>query len=559
MPRRYLDNAGLFDPVSPFDMYDLAGTYTYSSPDEVVKTNNTTTTATRTTAKPRRTTKKRRTNTGSNIIRNHDSVWDYKIQNGKLLTRRKTSDGNWIDITNNDEARQRIEQFTGRSIGSKQNASNNSSQSSKPANVSKPDNSSQSQPSKSASTAQTQQTSRPAVTQPTRQQVARQDSTRRDTTVTSQPRSLARTPASNVEPDWQNMTDAEVQAYFSNSPLGGVTKVGKGNSNKRTQLLNDADLRANGWSWASGPDEYRDTNSGELEYSANRKTAAGDKVLIDSNGKLVPTSEVNRYINRGRIPLSISDYDLQFYQPQSENGTLRDVRRAQDIRRNRDFDRQRNIGLAAMVGAPVLAGSIATAPAATLLGLAGSELIGDGFGGTWQHATGRSWEESLAGRDATGQFYAGMLQPGRIIGGIMGAGVANATTPQRQAVVDAISARLPKSNIRGARLSLAMNKALNNNKLNAQDKRILRESVPYLFEPIRKTPMSITHPLNYGNYNYINPALAETMTAGPYAIPNYTNGVPFGVPIPRNIWGEMRWLPGDPLNRGSRVPYLNVP
>lgn len=525
-------------PMSPFSTEEYAPT--------IVETQSRPTRTRRKQSKP-----KPKRNDG--IIRNHDSVWDYKIQDGKLLTRRKTSEGRWYDITSNDEARQRIESFTGRSIGSEQNTTSKSN------TTTTPSNSSQSQPSRPASTAQTQQTARPAATQPTRQQAARQDSTRRDTTAIPQSRSLATTRGSNTEPDWQNMTDAEVQAYFANSPLGGVTKTSKGNSNKKTQLLSDADLRANGWYWSDvAPGKTNDVTTALFD-DANRRTNAGEKILLDSEDRIVPKSDVNRYINRGRIPLYISDYDAQFYQPQSEAGTIADIRRAQDARRNRDFDNQRNMGLAAMFGAPILAGSLATAPAATLLALGGSELVGAGFEGAWKHGTGKSWAESLGGNDPNAQFYANMIQPGRIIGGTLGAGVANATQPARQAIIDAISARLPKPNVRGARLSLAMNKALNNKKLNAQDKRILKESVPYLFEPSRKTPTSITYPLNYGNYNYMNPAFAETMTAGPYAIPNYTNGIPFGVPIPKNIWGEMQWLPADPLNRGSRVPYLNVP
>ena len=531
-------------PMSPFSTEEYAPT--------IVETPSRPTRTRRKRSKP-----KPKRNDG--IIRNHDSVWDYKIQDGKLLTRRKTSDGRWYDITSNDEARQRIEQFTGRSISNKQSASNNSFQTSKPTNTTKLSNSSQSQSSKPASTAQTQQTARPAATQPTRQQIARQDSTRRNTTAIPQSRSLATTRGSNTELDWQNMTDDEVQAWFNTYSHGlpEITVEAKGNPNKnKNQLLKQEDLDANGWKWS---DKVRGINDyGPLFEDAYNRTQQGEKILTDIEGRIIPKSEVNRYINRGRIPLYLSDYDAQFYQPQSEAGTIADIRRAQDARRNRDFDNQRNIGLAAMFGAPILAGSLATAPAATLLALGGSELVGAGFEGAWKRGTGKSWAESLGGNDPNAQFYANMIQPGRIIGGTLGAGVANATQPARQAIIDAISARLPKPNVRGARLSLAMNKALNNKKLNAQDKRILKESVPYLFEPSRKTPTSITYPLNYGNYNYMNSAL-ETMTAGPYAIPNYTNGVPFGVPIPKNIWGEMQWLPADPLNRGSRVPYLNVP
>lgn len=415
-------------PMSPFSTEEYAPT--------IVETPSRPTRTRRKQSKP-----KPKRNDG--IIRNHDSVWDYKIQDGKLLTRRKTSDGKWYDITNNEEARQKIESFTGRSIGSKQNTVTNqgSKQATTPRSntTTTPSNSSQSQPSILASTAQTQQITRPAATQPTRQQAARQDSTRRDTTAIPQSRSLATTRGSNTEPDWQNMTDAEVQAYFANSPLGGVTKTSKGNSNKKTQLLSDADLRANGWYWSDvAPGKTNDVTTA-LFYDANRRTKAGEKILLDSEDRIVPKSDVNRYINRGRIPLYISDYDAQFYQPQSENSTLKDVRKAQDIRRNREFDRQRNSALATMFSLPAFGISMASAPAATLLALGGSELVGAGFEGAYKHATGKSWEETLGGTDPNAQFYANMIQPGRLIGGMLGAGVANATAPARQAIGRAVS------------------------------------------------------------------------------------------------------------------------
>lgn len=566
MARRYLDNAGLFDPVSPFDMYDLAGTYTYSSPDEVVRTDSTTTKATRTVTRPRRTTKKRRNNTGSNIIRNHDSVWDYKIQDGKLLTRRKTSDGNWIDITNNEEAKQRIEQFTGRSIGSKQSTSNNSAQSSKPASTTKPSNSSQSQPSRPASTPQTQQTARPAATQPSRQQAARQDSIRRDTTAIPQSRSLATTRGSNTEPDWQNMTDAEVQAYFSNSPLGGVTKTGRGNPNKKTQLLSDADLRANGWHWSNGQD-FADapTTDYNLLESARAK-ADNDNILLDSNGAVVPTSAVNRYINRGRVPLSISDYDAQFYQSQSENGTLRDVRRAQDVRRNQAFDRQRNLALGTMFGLPTLIASGITAPLATLGAVGGGYLASEGMDAI-ARANGRpSWAQYIGGNDPTAQFYASYINPFGILGAVAGGSAGQAMQPAASRVISPvvnkatgylanrfgnIFAKTPYNaaypslaateeteasmalaramedalNPRGTtkQLARAMNRSLKNKDLVRREQQMLAEDVPYLFDP-EMTSSTYYYPLN--------PAM-PARPMGPYGIPNHVNGVPFGTPVPR--------------------------
>jgi len=309
------------------------------------------------------------------------------------------------------------------------------------------------------------------------QTVTRQDSKKRDTTHVQQPvqqRTLAETPANNAEPDWQNMTDAEVAAYFSGSPLGGVTKTAKGNPNKKNQLLSQEDLDANGWKWGypSGNPDINPHNA--LFKNALEKAATQGAVLVNSDGKIVPTSEVHRYINRGRIPLYISDYDAQFYQPQAYNNIEKDIRRAEDRRRNREFDRQRNTALATMFGLPALGVSVAAAPAATLLALGGSELVGAGFEGAWKHATGNTWAQSLEANDPTGEFYADMLQPGRLMGGFLGGYAALATQPTRQAVANAVSTRLPKPNIKGTRLSLAMNKALNNTKLNAQDKRILK-------------------------------------------------------------------------------------
>lgn len=117
MPRGYLDemipvNSGILgqyiSPVGPFrePMYAMVDNDTVAVTPAPTRTRS-------------NKSKKKKTNKPKNdgIIRNHDSVWDYKIQDGKLLTRRKSSDGKWYDITSNDEARSRIESFTGKSIG----------------------------------------------------------------------------------------------------------------------------------------------------------------------------------------------------------------------------------------------------------------------------------------------------------------------------------------------------------------------------------------------------------------------------------------------------------
>lgn len=127
MVRKYLDemvpvNSGIIgqyiSPVGPFSepMYAMVDNDTVAAAPAPTRTRSSK-------------VKKKKSNKPKNdgIIRNHDSVWDYKIQDGKLLTRRKTSDGKWYDITSNDEARSRIESFTGRSIGQSKSQSKSKS------------------------------------------------------------------------------------------------------------------------------------------------------------------------------------------------------------------------------------------------------------------------------------------------------------------------------------------------------------------------------------------------------------------------------------------------
>lgn len=574
MPRGYLDemvpvNSGILgqyiSPVGPFrePMYAMVDNDTVAA------------TSTRTrSSRP----KKKKSNKPKNdgIIRNHDSIWDYKIQDGKLLTRRKSSDGKWYDITNNDEARSRIESFTGRSIGGSSNkqAVNNqttTSQSTQQSQVTQPTRQ-QSQPA-TRQTTNTQSTASTPV-QPARQQtVARQDSTRRNTGSVQQPvqqRSLAQTPANNAEPDWQNMTDAEVAAYFSGSPLAGVTKTAKGNPNKRNQLLSQEDLDANGWKWS---DKIRGINDyGPLFEDAYNRTQQGEKILTDIEGRIIPKSEVNRYINRGRIPLYLSDYDAQFYQPQSENSTLKDVRKAQDIRRNRAFDRERNGYLAATFGLPALIASGVTAPLATIGAVAGSAGMSTIMDGIAEMNGKKSWRETVGGNDPTAQFYADFISPYNVVGGILGGAAGNALQPVANRAVapivnsvrgyltnrfgaipgagrnlyptlgtttenegsmalaaameDALNPRQPgirRGGIGGRRLANAMNKSLTDPALVQREQQMLATDVPYLFDPAMTSS---------GNYLPLNPAMpAEYL--GPYGIPNHVNGVPFGVPVPR--------------------------
>ena len=42
------------------------------------------------------------------VITDHDTQWDYKVVNGKWFTKNKNSGGNWIDISNNAEATNKL-------------------------------------------------------------------------------------------------------------------------------------------------------------------------------------------------------------------------------------------------------------------------------------------------------------------------------------------------------------------------------------------------------------------------------------------------------------------
>lgn len=124
MPRGYLDemipiNSGILgqyvSPVGPFrePMY------------ATVDDGTVVTTPASTRARSSKPKNKKKSNKPKNdgIIRNHDSVWDYKIQDGKLFTRRK-GNNTWIDISDNTEAVNKIQKFTGKTIGQRKSESN---------------------------------------------------------------------------------------------------------------------------------------------------------------------------------------------------------------------------------------------------------------------------------------------------------------------------------------------------------------------------------------------------------------------------------------------------
>lgn len=385
MARIFLDEMGGINqgmlgayglPVSPFSTED------YASPVTETQVRPTRTRRKQSKPKPKR---------NDGIIRNHDSVWDYKIQDGKLLTRRKTSDGKWYDITSNKEARQKIESFTGRSIGSKQNTATN--QGSKQATTPKsnttttPSNSSQSQPSRLSSTAQTQQTARPV----------RNDGIGY---LTSQ-----FTP--NAIP--QNNGNI-VQEFINNAP--------------KRNLLSQKDLKNNDWHFGGAEDIEFEGVSNSLYADAVRRAQEQGNVLLDKNNRPVTSSEVNRYLQlkdytpSNRMSLS----DMALYQPQSENSTLSDIRRAQDFRRNREFDRQRNSALATAFGLPLAGIGAAEAIAAGPV-MAGASYLGADLGGKLTNAAmqklyGRTWDE--ISDDPNVNFWAQFTNPGRWIGGAVG-------------------------------------------------------------------------------------------------------------------------------------------
>lgn len=374
MPRRYLDemvpiNSGILgqyiSPVGPFrePMYAMVDNDTIAV----------TPISTRTRSK----SKKKKTNKPKNdgIIRNHDSVWDYKIQDGKLLSRRKTSDGKWYDITNNEEARNRIESFTNSNI------------------------------SRSNVVIDKQSSVRPDNKQ-----------LQGSVTVQSEPKqnpisSLSNYIGSKFVPQPINQTGSYIQDF---------TNVGTANS----KILSSEDLLKNNWHWGGVEDINFEGVSNDLYADAINRAQTQGGVLLDKNGRPVTSRQVNRYVGlKDYQPASrMSVSDMALYQPQSENSTLQDVRRAQDFRRNREFDKQRNAALATMFGLPLAGIGAAEALAAGPV-LAGGAYLGSDLGGkitnvAMQKLYGRTWDE--ISDDPNVNFYAQLLNPGRWIGGAVG-------------------------------------------------------------------------------------------------------------------------------------------
>ena len=359
-------------PMSPFSTEEYAPT--------IVETPS----------RPTRTRKKQsksKPKRNDGIIRNHDSVWDYKIQDGKLFTRRKTSNGNWIDITSNDEARTRLEQFTNKSI-------------TRPDNNNKPSNDS-------------------TPSSPSQRNVVEPNE-----------------PIVNLENNLVSryMPKAITQ---SNGYIQDFSNIGLPNKNI---ILSTEDLAKNNWHWGGVDDISFEGVSNNLYADAVNRAQKQGKVLLTKEGKPVTSGQVNRYVGlKDYVPANrMSASDMALYQPQSENSTLKDIRRAQDFRRNRDFDRQRNEGLAIMFGLPLASIGAAEALAAGPLALAGGYLGADLGGNLVNAATqklyGRTWDE--ISDDPNVNFYTQMINPGRWLGGALGgyggAKMWNRMTPIRQ-------------------------------------------------------------------------------------------------------------------------------
>lgn len=375
MARIFLDemggvNQGMFGayglPVSPFSTEDYVApvTETQSRP-----------------ARTRRKQNKPKPKRNDGIIRNHDSVWDYKIQDGKLLTRRKTSDGKWYDITGNDEARTRLEQFTGKNITNADNRNN--------------------------------VTSTP-ITTSNQQQVAYEP---KENSITNSKSNLA----SRFMPQPISQQNSYIQ-NFANIP-----------QSRRNSILSGEDLAKNNWHWGGVDDITFEGVSNSLYADAVDRANKQGSVLLDKKGRPVTNNQVNHYLwlMNHESPDKTSAYDAQFYQPQSEQ-VPRYIRQAQDSRRNREFDRQRNAALATMFGLPLAGIGAAEAIAAGPV-LAGAGYLGADVGGKLVNAAtkriyGRTWDEMSD--DPNVNFYAELLNPGRWIGGAAG-GYAGAKLQRR--------------------------------------------------------------------------------------------------------------------------------
>ena len=441
MPRGYLDemvpaNSGILgqyiSPVGPF------GEPMYAMVDN--DTTVTTPTPTRTrSSKP----KKKKSNKSKNdsIIRNHDSVWDYKIQDGKLLTRRKSSDGKWYDITNNDEARSRIESFTNSNIGRPNIVTDK--QSNVRQDTTQPHGSltAQAEPKqnvvdKSSNYIGSQFIPQP-ISQPnsyiqdfTNSNIGRpnivtdkQSNVRQDTTQPHGSLTAQAEPKQNVVDKSSNYIGSQfIPQPISqpNSYIQDFTNVGTASR----EILSNEDLSKNNWHWGGVDDINFEGVSNDLYADAVNKAQTQGRVLLDSKGRPVTTSQVNRYryLRDDYLPADrTSVADRVLIQPQSDQ-IPRFIRQAQDRRRNREFDRQRNAALATMFGLPLAGIGAAEATMVGPLALAGGYLGGD-IGGKLTNAAmqkmyGRSWDD--ISNDPNVNFYAQLLNPGRWIGGAAG-------------------------------------------------------------------------------------------------------------------------------------------
>lgn len=308
------------------------------------------------------------------IIRNHDSVWDYKIQDGKLLTRRK-GNKTWIDISDNTEAVNRIQQFTGKSISTNSNSNS------------------------------------------------------RNSNNTNNRQILVNTEQPEVENSTLNVNRGQNVGYLTNqfvpqaiqrSPNFNVDDYING-APKETILSNE-DLKNRNWHWGGVDDITYEGVPNSLYADAVQRAQTQGRVLLDSKGRPVTNRDVRLYKNYTPAD-KMSAYDAQFYQPQSENSTLKDIRKAQDFRRNRDFDRQRNEALALMFGLPVagIGGAealMAGGPLALAGGYLGSDLGGKITNAAMQKIYGRTWDE--ISDDPNVNFYAQLVNPGRLLGGYVG-------------------------------------------------------------------------------------------------------------------------------------------
>lgn len=346
-------------PISPFSTEEYAPT--------IVETPSRPTRARKKQSKP-----KPKRNDG--IIRNHDSVWDYKIQDGKLLTRRK-GNKSWIDISDNAEAVNRIQQFTGKSVSPNSNSNNRNSNNSNNSQI---------------------------LTNTEQPKVAN------STFNVNRGQNVGYLTNQFVPQDIQSSPSFNVDDYINGAPKGTI--------------LSNEDLKNRNWHWGRVDDITYEGVPNSLYADAVQRAQTQGRVLLDSKGRPVTNRDVRLYKNY--IPADkMSAYDAQFYQPQSENSTLKDIRKAQDFRRNRDFDRQRNAALALMFGLPVagIGGAealMAGGPLALAGGYLGSDLGGKITNAAMQKIYGRTWDE--ISDDPNVNFYAQLLNPGRLLGGYAG-------------------------------------------------------------------------------------------------------------------------------------------